>query len=233
MSALLLCAAGFCFRQIYDIMAIKKPRAAPMLPLYPFVSIFQENTTMKRFLLKAATAIAIAACIIFAAACDSKPNQESKAESQASTESSAESSAESKAESVAESSADPADLSYIKITGASDKAGIYAITIKLKNGAPDKGSFDMTFYGEKGSPQENSIVNTFHLDYWTNDDGTFEIRTFYDGEVYANKHKQTEMKFTHEFGAGLRGGCVIISFTPDGGETAEILHEDAEYFYSE
>lgn len=211
------------------------------LPPYPFKSIFQENTTMKRFWLKAATAIAIAACIIFAAACDNKPNQESKTESQAPVESqaesraesAAESKAESKTESQAESASDPSDLSYIKITGASDKAGIYAIVLRLKKGAPDKGSFDMTFYGEKGSPQENSIVNTFRLDYWTNDDGTFEIRTFYDGEVYSNKHNQAEMKFTHEFGASLRAGSVIITFTPGDGETVEILREDAEYFYSE
>ena len=119
----------------------------------------------------------------------------------------------------------------VKINGMADEVGIYSITVKLTNEATDKGVIEMVYYGAKGSPQENSIVNTFRIEYYKESAGTFEIQTFFDGEVYQNLHHKNEVKVTNEFGATLRAGSVIISYTPDGGDTQEVFRADAEYFF--
>lgn len=119
-----------------------------------------------------------------------------------------------------------------KINGGADEVGIYAVVVKLTKAAADKGVVEMVYKGAKGSPQENSIVNTFRIEYYKNDSGTFEIHTFSDGEVYANQHNKEEVKVTNEFGANLRAGDVTITYTPDGGEMVEIFKEDADYFRS-
>lgn len=119
-----------------------------------------------------------------------------------------------------------------KINGAADEVGIYAVVVKLTKAAADKGVVEMVYKGAKGSPQENSIVNTFRNHSYNTQSGTFEIHTFFDGEVYANQHNKEEVKVTNEFGANLRAGDVTITYTPDGGETVEIFKEDADYFRS-
>ena len=118
-----------------------------------------------------------------------------------------------------------------KINGGADEVGIYSIVIRLTDAAADKGTVEMVYYGSKGSPQENSIVNTFRIEYYKESAGTFEIQTFYDGEIYQNQHHKDEVKVVNTFGATLRAGKVIISYTPDGGETQEIFSADAAYFY--
>lgn len=117
-----------------------------------------------------------------------------------------------------------------KFTGAADNTGIYATAITLSEKAADKGTVEMIYYGPKGSPQENSVVNTFRIEYYKEDAGTFEINTFYDGEVYQNYHHQTKVKVNNTFGAIVRAGNVTVFYTPDGGEKSEIYKVDAESF---
>lgn len=117
-----------------------------------------------------------------------------------------------------------------KIKGGADEVGIYSIVVRLTDQAADKGVVEMVYYGAKGSPQEESIVNTFRIEYYKEDAGTFEIQTFFNGEIYQNQHHKDEVKVTNTFDATLRAGSVIISYTPDGGEAQEIFRADAEYF---
>lgn len=118
-----------------------------------------------------------------------------------------------------------------KINGSADEVGIYSVVVRLTNQAADKGVIEMVYYGAKGSPQEKSIVNTFRIEYYKEPEGTFEIKTFFDGEVYQNLHHKEEVKVTNTFSATLRAGSVIISYTPDGGDTQEVFRADAAYFF--
>ena len=124
-----------------------------------------------------------------------------------------------------------ADSVIKKFVGAADETGIYSTVITLSDKAADKGVVEMVYYGPKGSPQENSIVNTFRIEYEKEAAGTFEIRTFFDGETYQNYHHTAEVKVTNTFSATLRARNVIVSYTPDGSETQEIYRADAEEFY--
>ncbi len=132
----------------------------------------------------------------------------------------------------AESSPETPDTVIAKINGGADEVGIYSIVVRLTDQAADKGVIEMVYYGAKGSPQENSVVNTFRIEYYREAAGTFEIKTFYDGEVYQNQHHKDEVKVINTFGATLRAGRVIITYTPDGGEAQEIFSADAAYFFS-
>ena len=118
-----------------------------------------------------------------------------------------------------------------KIKGGADETGIYSIVVKLTDRAADKGVVEMVYHGPKGSPQENSIVNTFRIEYYKESAGTFEIQTFFNGDVYQNLYHKDEVKVVNTFDATLRAGDVIVSYTPDGGNTQEIFKADAEYFY--
>ena len=124
----------------------------------------------------------------------------------------------------------PQNDEVAKINGGADEVGIYSIVVRMTDQAADKGVVEMVYYGAKGSPQEESIVNTFRIEYYKEDAGTFEIQTFFNGEVYQNQHHKDEVKVTNTFDATLRAGSVIISYTPDGGESQEIFRADAEYF---
>lgn len=118
-----------------------------------------------------------------------------------------------------------------KITGAADETGIYTIILTLSGKAAEKGVVEMVYRGPKGTPQENSVVNTFRIEYYKEESGTFEIHTFSDGEVYQNLHHQDKVKVNNTFSAAVRAGSVRITYTPDGGETQEIYTADAERFY--
>ena len=129
-----------------------------------------------------------------------------------------------------ETSPIPPSNQIVKINGGADKAGIYSVVVRLTNQAADKGTIEMVYYGSKGSPQEDSIVNTFRIEYYKESAGTFEIQTFFNGEVYQNQHHKDEVKVVNTFDATLRAGSVIITYTPDGGESQEIFSADADYF---
>ena len=124
----------------------------------------------------------------------------------------------------------PQDSEIAKINGGADEVGIYSVVVRLTDQAADKGVVEMVYYGAKGSPQENSIVNTFRIEYYKEEAGTFEIQTFFNGEVYQNQHHKDEVKVVNTFDATLRAGSVIITYTPDGGESQEIFSADADYF---
>lgn len=134
-------------------------------------------------------------------------------------------------ENVTENADDNDSNVFKKVVGASDDGGIYGIVVTLSDKAADKGVIEMIYYGAKGTPQENSIVNTFRIEYYKEEAGTYEIHTFYDGEVNLNYHHQTEVKVNNTFGADTRAGNVTIYYTPDGGETMEVYKADAEDFY--
>ena len=118
-----------------------------------------------------------------------------------------------------------------KITGASDENGIYTIVITLNDNISEKGIVEMVYYGAKGTPQENSVVNTFRIEYYKDTTGKYEISTFFDGDVYQNYHQKDEVNVNNTFSASLRAGKVVISYTPEGGETQEIYSAEAERFY--
>ncbi len=117
-----------------------------------------------------------------------------------------------------------------KISGGADDVGIYSVVVRLTDEAADKGVLELVYHGAKGTPQENSVVNTFRIEYEKGTDGLFEIHTFFNGEVYQNYHKKEEVNVTNTFDALLRAGDVTISYTPDGGETKEIFKATADYF---
>lgn len=193
---------------------------------------------LKRKLFRIIALTAAVACMLLLAACDDKPSENSsKAQSQAvidpenesSSDDVSEAGTESKAETSEASPVSPSDA-VVKINGGADEVGIYSVVVRLTDKAADKGTIEMVCYGSKGSPQENSIVNTFRIEYYKEESGTYEISTFFDGEVYQNYHHKDEVKVTNTFGATLRAGNVIISYTPDGGEKREVFKADADYF---
>ncbi len=224
------------------------------------IMFIKEVAMHKHNLLKSKALTAVVICMLLLAACGSDPAKDKteqtptmtgteKEESQSvpsSTEretkhsetepsetepSETESSSETEAETPAASS-ETADNAIAEINGAADKNGIYSIVIRLTDQAADKAEIEMVYYGQKGTPQENSIVNKFRIEYEKGADGTYEIRTFFDGEVYQNQHQKAEVKVVNTFGAALRAGTVIISYTPDDGDTQEIFRADAEAFYT-
>ena len=179
----------------------------------------------KHVYLRIAALIAVICCLFCFAACDDEPNEGGKTESGTNAPTTTEPGTDQPTD-------PPRDQTGVikKITGAADETGIYAIVITLSDKAADKGAVEMIYYGPKGSPEENSIVNTFRIEYEKNSDETFEIHTFYDGEVYQNFHGKSEVKVTHQFGATVRARCVIVSYAPDGEELSEIYRANAEDF---
>ena len=192
---------------------------------------------LKHKMSKAAAVILAVLFLSAFASCTPKPpiQEQSKEESQC------ESAAESREESETESkisgeskneSQNPAGSSIAKVQVTADNGGIYATVITLKSGAADKGVIEMTYRGTKGSAQEDVIVNTFRIEYAKSEDGTYEIRTFYDGEVYQNQHKKSEVKVVNEYSAAFRTGDITVTYTPDGGEPQQIFYGVADDYKS-
>ena len=188
---------------------------------------------------KSAVLTATVICMFLLAACGGDPTEKSTEESssEANVETKEDPSAPlpSETESEPEPSEAPTDAPgnvIAKINGVADDVGIYSIVVRLTDQAADKGTIELVYYGAKGSPQEDSIVNTFRIEYNKEPAGTFEIRTFFDGEVYQNQDHKEAVKVTNTFGASLRAGSVFITYTPDGGEPEEIFRADAAYFQS-
>lgn len=194
---------------------------------------------LKQNLLRSVALTVAVICMFLLAACDGDPTKENTEQTSSQTivetekdqSTPASSATEAESEPSVTPSEAPSDV-IAKINGGADEVGIYAVVVRLTDQAADKGVIEMVYHGAKGSPQENSVVNTFRIEYYKESAGTFEINTFFDGEVYQNFHHKDEVKVTNEFGATLRAGNVIISYTPDGGDTQEIFRADAEYFYT-
>ena len=185
--------------------------------------------------LKSSVLAAVIICMFLLSACGD-PIKESSGSITSSTgiETGSDTSADSSADEPESQSSEASSVSpsnaIAKINGGADEVGIYSVVVRLTDNAADKGVVEMVYHGAKGSPQENSIVNTFRIEYYKQSSGTYEINTFYNGEVYQNLHNKDEVKVVNTFGATLRAGDVIISYTPDGGDTQEIFRADADYF---
>lgn len=190
---------------------------------------------LKQNLLRSAILTVAVLCLFLLAACGGDPAKENSEQTSSQTDVEPESdisdpdSALPEADTSATSPETP-DNAVAKISGGADEVGIYSVVVQLTEQAADKGVIEMVYYGSKGSPQENSVVNTFRIEYYKEPAGTFEIQTFYDGEVYQNLHHKDEVKVVNTFSATLRAGNVTVSYTPDGGDTQEIFKADAEYF---
>ena len=117
-----------------------------------------------------------------------------------------------------------------KILCAADDTGIYATVITLSDQAADQGVIEMVYDGAAGTPQENSVICTFRIEYEKESSGTFEIKTFYNGEVYQNYHHKENVKVDNTFGAGVRAGNIVVSYTPVGGEPQEVYRASADQF---
>ena len=192
----------------------------------------------KQNLFKSTALIATFICMFLLTACDDNPTKENtektpsqkivETENKQSTPDSSTTESESKP---SVTSPESSNNAIAKINGGADETGIYSIVIRLTDQAADKGVVEMVYHGSKGSPQENSIVNTFRIEYYKESTGTFEIQTFFNGDVYQNLHHKDEVKVVNTFDATLRAGDVIVSYTPDGGDTQEIFRADANYFY--
>ena len=192
---------------------------------------------LKQAFFKSAAILAVVICLLLAAACGSGSEKNNEEQTPSRTEGVTETDRPGPVSSGAETKPEPSETSsetpengIVKINGGADEIGIYSVVVRLTDRAADKGVIEMVYYGAKGSPQENSVVNTFRIEYYKEDAGTYEIKTFFDGEVYQNLYHKDEMKVVNTFGATLRAGSVIISYTPDGGDTQEIFRADASYF---
>lgn len=139
-------------------------------------------------------------------------------------------SSESKAASSSSATKAPdASTDILKINGAADEVGIYAIVIRMNMDlAGEKGEIEMLYYSSETGIETQ--VNDFVLQYERDANGTYEVHTFSDGEVYLNKHKQSEIKFTNEFGAMTRADRVEIYYTPDGGQKELVRTATADEF---
>ena len=185
--------------------------------------------------LKSSVLAAVVICMFLLSACGD-PVKESSGSITSSTgiETGSDTSADSSADEPESQSSEASSVSpsnaIAKINGGADEVGIYSVVVRLTDNAADKGVVEMVYHGAKGSPQENSIVNTFRIEYYKQSSGTYEINTFYNGEVYQNLHNKDEVKVVNTFDATLRAGDVIISYTPDSGDTQEIFRADADYF---
>lgn len=117
-----------------------------------------------------------------------------------------------------------------KIQVGADDTGIYAVVITLSDKVSEKGKIEMVYYGPKGTAQEGAVVNTFRIEYYKEDAGTYEVASFSDGEVYQNLHHQNKVKVNHTFSASVRAETVEIFYTPENGETGKVFVGNADQF---
>lgn len=199
----------------------------------------KEDSMLKQNLFKSTALIVTLICMFLLTACNGEPAKKNTEQTPSQKIVETEKEQSTPVSSATESESNPSVTfpespsdAIAKINGGADETGIYSIVVKLTDRAADKGVVEMVYHGPKGSPQENSIVNTFRIEYYKESAGTFEIQTFFNGDVYQNLHHKDEVKVVNTFDATLRAGDVIVSYTPDGGNTQEIFKADAEYFYT-
>ncbi len=110
-----------------------------------------------------------------------------------------------------------------RIQVVTDDVGIYAVNIYLSDKVADSGNLEFIYKGAKGSPQENSTVALYTLEYSKTSSG-FEITTTYNGDPYQNFHKLEEVKFLMEFGASIRAGDVTINYSDNNVGKQQIFY---------
>ena len=142
---------------------------------------------LKQNLLRSAALTAAVVCMLLFAACGDDPAKENTEQIPSPTGVAAENDPSAPASSTTEAKPEPSASSpavqnnkIAKINGGADEVGIYAVVVRLTDQAADKGTVEMVYYGAKDSPQENSIVNTFRIEYYKESAGTFEIQTFFN-----------------------------------------------------
>lgn len=117
-----------------------------------------------------------------------------------------------------------------KINCYSDEVGIYTVSAYFSSLIASKGQIEYVYKGAASSPQKNDIVCTFLIDYWFESTG-YELVSYFNGDIYLNKHKQEEVSFVLTFGANLRAGDITILYKPDGGTKEQIYYGTADQFY--
>lgn len=198
---------------------------------------------MKNVLKYMATAAVCAACAFAFSACDdsstgatdsgitSSDSGNNGGDNGGKSSAIAPASSESKAASSSSATKAPdASTSIIKkLNGGADEVGIYSIVIYLNMDlVGEKGEIEMLYYSSETGIETQ--VNDFVIKYERDDYGTYEIQTFFDGEVYQNFHKQSEIKITNTFGAMTRADRVEIYYTPNGGQKELVRTATADEF---
>lgn len=116
-----------------------------------------------------------------------------------------------------------------RLSGGADEVGIYSIVIYLNMDlVGEKGEIEMLYYSSETGIETQ--VNDLVIKYERDASGTYEVRSFYDGEVYQNFHKQSEIKFVNTFSATTRADRVDIYYTPDGGKKELVRTVTKDYF---
>lgn len=198
---------------------------------------------MKNFLKYMATAAICTACAFAFSACDdsstgatdsgitSSDSGNNGGDNGGKSSAIAPASSESKAASSSSATKAPdASTDILKINGGADEVGIYSIVIRMNMDlAGEKGEIEMLYYSSETGIETQ--VNDFVIKYERDDYGTYEIQTFFDGEVYQNKHKQSEIKIINTFDAKTRADRVEIYYTPDGGQKELVRTATADEFF--
>ena len=129
-----------------------------------------------------------------------------------------------------ETKATDASTGIIKrLSGGADEVGIYSIVIYLNMDlVGEKGEIEMLYYSSETGIETQ--VNDLVIKYERDASGTYEVQSFYDGEVYQNRHKQSEIKFVNTFSATTRADRVDIYYTPDGGKKELVRAVTKDYF---
>lgn len=117
-----------------------------------------------------------------------------------------------------------------KVQGAADESGIYTLIVTLSDKIADKGTMEYIYYGTKGSAHEDVVVCTFTANYYKEEAGTYDIMTYYDGQINTHLTHKKEVKVDNTFGAMVRAGEVVVYYTPEGSETEEIYRATADDF---
>lgn len=117
-----------------------------------------------------------------------------------------------------------------KVIGASEEKGIYSFGLTLSDKAPEKGTLEYIYYGQKDTGEENVIICTYTANYYKDGAGLYDVMCYYDGNIDVHQSNKSEVKVVCTFGALTRAGSVIVFMTPDGGEKTQIFEAGYERF---
>lgn len=118
-----------------------------------------------------------------------------------------------------------ADDDYVKKAQyADDDSGIYAFAIVLNDTVPAKGLVEILFYGMNGDTETQ--VCCYEAEYERGDNGLYEIKRFYDGNVDVNDHQKQELKIPVTFGATVRATRVEATLIVNDSERIALYSVD-------